>query len=81
MDKSFSEIYEECTKTFQAFLDNPNHTQEDCVLVSTLYSTITALISNILQLDFEVRLLDRQLTIAENALLREQEKNKKKVIH
>ena len=81
MDKSFSDIYEECSKMFQNFIDNPNHTEEDCTLVSNLYATIAALVSNIVTLDLEVRLLNRQLTIAEEALLREQEKNKKKVIH
>lgn len=63
------------------FLIDPNHTDEDCELVFTLYGIILNTMQENAALDMENSLLEREIRIAENALLRLQtEKDKPKYL-
>ena len=52
------------------FLANPIHSEEECQLVFHLYSTLLDLVADNSVIEMENSLLNRQLEIAENAILR-----------
>ncbi len=52
------------------FLASPNHSEEECELVFSLYSTLLDLIADNAVLEMENSMLNRQIEIAENAIQR-----------
>ena len=52
------------------FLANSSHSEEECLLVFHLYSTLLDMIADNAVLEMENSMLTRQLEIAENAILR-----------
>ena len=59
------------------FLSNGVHSEEDCALVFTLYSTMLDLATEISVLEMENSMLNRQIDIAENAIVRLNEEKDK----
>lgn len=52
------------------FLASPSHSEEDCHLVFVLYSTLLDMIADNSTLEMENSMLERQIEIAENAIIR-----------
>lgn len=52
------------------FLADKNHTDEDCTLVFTLYSMLLDSATENAVLEMENSLLEREINIAENAIVR-----------
>ena len=59
------------------FLSNMNHSEEDCFLVFTLYNMVLDLATDNSCLDMEVSMLNRQIDIAERAIIRLNEEKDK----
>ncbi len=59
------------------FLSNINHSEEDCFLVFTLYNMVLDLATENACLNMEANMLNRQIDIAERAIVRLNEEKDK----